>query len=272
LEFHRSYKNKSARCPLANAIFKSADLPEQSSLRVPARQQSRHLRVSRDLRLGGCGRIVESLNGSLWFRDSGLSLPVPSPFTSPTERKTLMSTPWVPSYFGSWEELVRSLLHNPFLGSGIQHPLHAYFQQRPPHIGPPDPGPLDVASFLNPGVIAALNPQPLPPRAITSLFLAQLSVKDITSRLPKDQGAELTSGLEQTIADEIDFVCGNVPHIHGPIPGPSPFPFAVAAELNLIGNTLQEGTLRASVLQLAGQIISKATTPVTARKESRAAA
>lgn len=183
-----------------------------------------------------------------------------------------MSTPWVPSYFGSWEELVRSLLHNPFLGSGTHHPLHAYFQQRPPHIGPPDPGPLDVASFLNPAVIAALNPQPLPPRAITSLFLAQLSVKDVTSRLPKDQGAELTSGLEQTIADEIDFVCGNVPHIHGPIPGPSPFPFAVAAELNLIGNTLQEGTLRASVLQLAGQIISKAATPATARKESRAAA
>src|SRR5690349_16714002 len=96
-----------------------------------------------------------------WFRDSSPCFSVPSSFHfTTTERKTLMSTPWVPSYFGSWEELVRSLLHNPFLGSGTNHPLHAYFQQRPPHVGPPDPGPLDVASFLNPAVIAALNPQP----------------------------------------------------------------------------------------------------------------
>jgi hypothetical protein len=185
-----------------------------------------------------------------------------------------MSTPWVPSYFGSWEELVRSLLHNPFLGSGTQtnHPLLAYLQQRPPHIGPPDPGPLDIANFLNPGVLAALNPQPLPPRVMTSIFVAQLAIRDLTSHLPKEQGGELTTRLDQSIADEIDFVCGTVPHVHGPIPGPSPFPFAIAAELNLLGNTIQEGSLRTSVLQLAGQIVNKATAPVSAKKGSRAAA
>ena len=26
--------------------------------------------------------------------------------------------PWVPPYFGTWEQLVNELLHNPFLGSG----------------------------------------------------------------------------------------------------------------------------------------------------------
>ena len=183
-----------------------------------------------------------------------------------------MTTPWVPPYFGSWEELVRSLLHNPFLGSGGQHPLLAYFQQRPPHIGPPDPGPLDIATLLNPGVIAALNPQPLPPRVMTAIFVAQLAVKDLASRLPKEQAGELNSTLEQSIADEIDFVCGTVPHVHGPIPGPSPFPFAIAAELNLLGNSMQEGTLRNSVVELAGQILNKATAPAAAKKGSRAAA
>jgi hypothetical protein len=217
-------------------------------------------------------RIVEFVNESL---SSGVPIQPPrsSLFTSPQPKgELLMSTPWVPPYFGSWEELVRSVLHNPFLGSGTHHPLLAYLQQRPPHIGPPDPGPLDVASFLNPGVIAALNPQPLPPRWMTAIFVAQLSVKDLTSRLPKEQGGELTSSLEQTIADEIDFVCGNVPHIHGPIPGPSPFAFAIAAELNLMGNTMQEGTLRNAVLELAGQIVNKATAPAEKKRGSRAAA
>jgi hypothetical protein len=183
-----------------------------------------------------------------------------------------MSTPWVPSYFGSWDELVRSLLHNPFLGSGTHHPLLDYLQQRVPHIGPPDPGPLDVASFLNPGVISALNPQPLPPRSMTSIFLAQIAIRDLASRLPKEQGTELTERLEDTIADEIDFVCGNVPHIHGPIPGPPPYAFAVAAELNLLGNLLQEGAIRTGVLELANRIANKATAPAAVRKESRAAA
>lgn len=182
-----------------------------------------------------------------------------------------MSTPWVPPYFGSWEELVRSMLHNPFLGGGIHHPLLSYLQ-RPPHIGPPDPGPLDIASFFNPGVISALNPQPLPPRALAALFIAQLSVRELASHLPREQGSDLTTRVDQAIADEIDFVCGSVPHVHGPVPGPPPYPFAVAAELNIVGNVLQEGTLRTSVLQLAGQIINQATAPVTARKETKAAA
>jgi len=181
-----------------------------------------------------------------------------------------MTTPSVPSYFGSWEELVRSMIHNPFLGSGIHHPLLSYLQR--PHLGSPDPMPLDVAGFFNPGVMTALNPQPLPPRVMTSIFVAQLAVRDLTSKLPKEQGNQLNSNIEQSIADEIDFVCGTVPHVHPPIPGPSPFPFTVAAELNVFGNTLQEGSLRTSVLQLASQIVNRATTQVTAKKETRIAA
>lgn len=183
-----------------------------------------------------------------------------------------MTTPYVPPYFGSWEELTKVLLNNPFLGGGTHtpHPLQAYFsQQRPPHIGPPDPGPLDIASLLRSGITSELNPQPLPPRSMTSLFLFQLSLRDLTARLPKDQGADFTTRLDQAISDEIDFVCGNVPH---PIPGPSPFAFAVAGELNLVGNTMQEGSLRSSVTQLANQIANRATAPVVAKKETRAAA
>ena len=183
-----------------------------------------------------------------------------------------MTTTYVPPYFGSWEELVKSLINNPFLGSGTPtpHPLLAYMLQRPPHVGPPDPGPVDIANFLRAGITSELNPQPLPPRSITSLFVFQLAVRDLTSRLPKDQGVDMTARLDQAISDEIDFVCGNVPH--HPIPGPSPFAFAVAGELNLIGNIMQEGTLRTVVLQLANQIASRATAPVLAKKDAARAA
>ncbi len=183
-----------------------------------------------------------------------------------------MTTPSVPPYFGSWEELVRLMINNPFLGSGSQapHPLLAYFQQqRLPHSGPPYPGPVDIANFMRSGIASELNPQPLPPRAITSLLVSQIAVRDLTSKL-KEQGSEMTARLDQAISDEIDFVCGNVPH--QPIPGPSPFALAVAGELNLIGNVMQEGTLRTAIVQMANQITNRATAPVAARKETRIAA
>ena len=52
-----------------------------------------------------------------------------------------MSTPYVPPYFGSYEEIVNARLHDPFLGSGRSHRLPQT------HIQADE-----------------LNPQPLPPR------------------------------------------------------------------------------------------------------------
>jgi hypothetical protein len=107
---------------------------------------------------------------------------------------------------------------------------------------------------------------------MSSIFIAQLAIRDLTSRVPKDQGSEVTTRLDQSIADEIDFVCGTVPHVHGPVPGPSPYPFAVAAELNVLGNIMQEGSLRNSIMQLAGQIVNRAVVPVVTKRETRVAA
>src|SRR5262249_41983113 len=209
----------------------------------------------------------------------------------------MSTTPYVPPYFGSWEELARSFVNNPFVNNpyvnnpvnnpfvnnpfvnnpyvgGSAHAPHPQFasflQQRLPHFGPPDPGPWEIANLLRTGLSPELNPQLLQTRNTTSLFLLQLAVRDLTSRLPKDQGAEITARLDQAISDEIDFVCGIVPRM--PVPGTSPFAFTVAGELNLIGNIMHEGTLRTAVLQLAIQIATRATMPVTIKKDSRAAA
>jgi hypothetical protein len=190
-----------------------------------------------------------------------------------------MTTPYAHPSFGSWEDVARSFATNPFFSGGAQaqHPLLAYFQQqqqhqRFPQIGQHESGLLDPLNLLRSVMTSDLNPQPLPPRAITALFLFQIAVRDVTSRLPKDQGTELTGRLDQAISDEIDFVCGTVPHPHPPIPGPSPFAFTVAGELNLIGNIMQEGSLRTAVIQLASQIASRASVPVSSKKEPRVAA
>src|ERR1051325_3642613 len=184
-----------------------------------------------------------------------------------------MTTPYVHPSFGSWEDVARTFATNPFFSGGAQtqHPLLAYFQQqqqRFPQIGQHESGLLEPLNLLRSVMTSDLNPQPLPPRAVTALFLFQIAVRDLTSRLPKDQGTELTGRLDQAISDEIDFVCGTVPHPHPPIPGPSPFAFTVAGELNLIGNMMQEGSLRTAVMQLASQ----ASVPVTSKKEPRVAA
>jgi hypothetical protein len=178
-----------------------------------------------------------------------------------------MSTRWVPPYFGSWEDLVRAVLQNPFLGSGTTpfHQTHL-FQTHPT-------GTESVESLLrNPALASALNPQPLPPReAVAAMLVFQIGLRDLASRLPREQGSELNSRLNQMIEDEIDDICGTPPNIHWPIPGPPPFALVVATELNLIANAMQEGTIREGVLEIANRIMQKATA-TSARKESKAAA
>lgn len=175
--------------------------------------------------------------------------------------------PYVPPFFG-WEEMSR-MFQNPFFGSTTQLPMFNYFQQqRLPFFTQFEP--LDMFQHLRPQLTPELNQQNIPPVRFAQLFLTQLSVRDLTERLPKEQGKEIINRLDQTITDEIDFVCGNGPRPH-PFPGPPPYAFAVAAELNLFAHTLQEGTLKNAILQLTERITVRATTAFTVKKEARAA-
>jgi hypothetical protein len=174
--------------------------------------------------------------------------------------------PYVPSFFGSWEEL--SKMYNPFFASTTQYPMFNFLQQQRPFFQP-ELFTQDFFQYFRPPLNHELNQQLFPPERMTHLFIKQLSVRDLTQRLPKEQGAEITARIDQTIADEIDFVCGTGPRPH-PFPL-SPVAFAVAAELNLFAHTLQEGTLKTSILQLTERITTRATTGVTLKKEARAA-
>ena len=117
------------------------------------------------------------------------------------------------------------------------------------HVGG-GPGPLfSVAAERHEG------PQPDPWRPAVSILVAQISLKQLASTLPGEQGATLVASMEQRIADDIDFICGNGRPGHWPWPSPGPWFYQIVSELNVVANSLQEGALRNEVAKVAGQLL-----------------
>jgi hypothetical protein len=152
-----------------------------------------------------------------------------------------MSTPYVPPYFGSYEEIVNALLHDPFLGSGRSH----YLPQT--HVQADE-----------------LNPQPLPPRAPTPDPWRNAAVRYLATLVQMQELARTVGNPEtsrQLIAQSqmaiqafLDDYCGTPPRrIPWPWPGPPPWVLTLAAELTSAANT-QIGSFREGLMQVAGQV------------------
>jgi len=155
-----------------------------------------------------------------------------------------MGTPLLPPYLGSWNDLMRALLHDPFLGSPHRHLHTAMLQAR-------------SASDPMPGWVAG-DPEPTPwlPAAVSHL-VRLASLKAAASSLSQASRAHLTSQIDASIAAYIDEdICP--PPRRWPFPGPPPGPLAVASELAMVANSLAEGSLRTDLLRVSGQIVEKA--------------
>jgi hypothetical protein len=135
-----------------------------------------------------------------------------------------------------------------------------------------DHGGEEIIGPLGPLHAVALNPQPLPPVATTSpgpvpwriavIQLAQAAqARDLATRLPEGR---LKGALERSAKAAIETVlddwCGTTPKHPRPWPWPGPPPWAweIASELSLFANTLQPGTLRDTVQDLATQALQRA--------------
>jgi hypothetical protein len=170
-----------------------------------------------------------------------------------------MSNPQLPPYLGSWEELVKALLHNPFLGGGGRR-IASRMQEDYPN---PDD--------------TTVSHHPPRPNELTALLLGQISLRQSATRLPKEQGSEVVTQIDAAIADEIDFICGTGPILgrFGPHP-PKGTVIAVVSELNLIANNMQEGGLRTEVERLATNLLEAGLRSVqissTRTQEKKAAA
>jgi hypothetical protein len=170
-----------------------------------------------------------------------------------------MADPWLPPYFGSYEQLLNELLSNPFLGGGTtSHPplqaLRAYRQGTEL----PSAGPWPVPWRLETG-----SPQPVPWRLGAAGYLVSvLALRDAAAGAG-EEGAAVVRSADRAVDRFIDDYCGTVWHVPWPVPGPGPWVFELASQLSLVANTLQPGELRNAVLNLASRVI-RTSAPETA--------
>ena len=147
-----------------------------------------------------------------------------------------MDAPWVPPYFGSYEQLVQELLGNPVLGGGGAG--------RPPRVEALSAGPTGY-------------PWPNPWRANAAGYLVSVLTLREAAASAGEAGAGVARNADGAIDQFIDEYCGTTWHPPWPVPGPGPWVFGLASQLSLIASTLQEGALRNAVLAVAGRVVSK---------------
>jgi hypothetical protein len=152
---------------------------------------------------------------------------------------------WVPPYFGSWDELVQALLHNPFLGSDPE---------------PPHPHSLMMRNFGPAGKHPAPAPwaEASPWRSAVAGFAAAVNVQVLASHV-RDEAVrqQMAQSAERAIADLLDEWCGTPWRWPWPWPGPPPWVLGIASELNGIASSLPEGEMRSGLQALAGQVAAK---------------
>jgi hypothetical protein len=156
-----------------------------------------------------------------------------------------MSTPKLPPYLGSYEELVAALLHDPFLGSGRPRPR----------------------MLQSEGASPDLNPQPLPPgrshqfteeNAAVRYLASVVNMKELGRTLGESPaGRQLSAQAETAFSEFLDDFCGTPPRRipwHWPVPGP--WVLALATEMVTVANT-QSGVMREGMMQMAARIAEK---------------
>jgi hypothetical protein len=106
---------------------------------------------------------------------------------------------------------------------------------------------------------SVLEPNPSPWRFAVSSLIAVISLREVASKMPDGKvKIELGKRVDGAISRFIDG-CGTGPHPGWPWPaGPSPWAYPIASELAVAANTITESNVRNEVLQVAGQIIERA--------------
>jgi hypothetical protein len=90
---------------------------------------------------------------------------------------------------------------------------------------------------------------------LVSTVSSKVAAANMTNKAAAQQ---IVAAADQTITAFIDSddICPRWPY-----PGPPPWLSIIASELTLAASTLQEGALRAGLLQVAGQVLDRALNP-----------
>jgi hypothetical protein len=95
-----------------------------------------------------------------------------------------------------------------------------------------------------------------------SYLLAAVSLRDVATKVAGEAGQTLAKQAERTIEQFLDDYCGTPPRVYPwPWPGPPPWVFQLISQLNLVANTLQAGSLREGLIEVAARAVERATAP-----------
>jgi hypothetical protein len=144
-----------------------------------------------------------------------------------------MGDPWVPPYFGSYQQLLQEELNNPRLGT--------YW-----------PGHFWVVT----ADAARRHPQPWP--WVVDALASAVAVRALAAGMPHGPGrSQLRGSADAAIQQILDDYCGTPPRlVPWPWPGPPPWVFAIALQLTAMANTMEEGAMRNGLLEVAGQVVN----------------
>lgn len=133
-------------------------------------------------------------------------------------------------------------------------PLGPFNQQFGPHPDPwklgPQPDPWK------------LGPSPEPWRVAVPQLIEAVQARDLAAKLEGSLQDAATRNAMLAIDSILDDWCGTPPRKWPwPWPGPPPWIWEIASELSLVANSLQPGSLKDGLLDVAAQVVRKATGP-----------
>ncbi len=107
-----------------------------------------------------------------------------------------------------------------------------------------------------PWMLAYPVPQPWMPAV--SALVAAVSAQQLAATVEGPLRAQLEQSASASIAQVLDDYCGTPPRlIPWPYPGPPPWVFAIASELNTIANASESAAMQAGLLKVAGQVLER---------------
>jgi hypothetical protein len=129
------------------------------------------------------------------------------------------------------------------------------FEPQRPSWFPKDPHSPTEFLFSGPDPNRPRYPRPgISPFSVAFLVSAVSSKVAAAHMTNKEAAQRIATAADQAIAGFIDSddICPRWPY-----PGPPPWLSIIASELTLVANTVQEGSLRAGILQVAGQVLDR---------------
>jgi len=108
----------------------------------------------------------------------------------------------------------------------------------------------------------ASGPSPEPWRIAVPQLVQAVQARELAAKLEGHAGEALVKSSGAAIDSILDDWCGTPPRRWPwPWPGPPPWVWEIASQLTLIANTVEAGTLREGLLEVAGRAIQQSSAP-----------